>query len=193
MFITFFVMMGMAAMARPLILTLIGEKWLPSVPYLQLLCLSAMMFPLHALNLNILNVKGRSDLFLKLEVIKKALAVPVILAGVFLGITAMLIGMIILSFVAYFINSYYSGRFVSYPVREQIADILPSFILALAVSTVVFSLTFIPGIHATVLLLVQLTLLLILTVLLGKALRLEGYIEIRSIIVEKVPKLKGIL
>ena len=92
-----------------------------------------MLFPLHALNLNILNVKGRSDLFLKLEVIKKALAVPVILAGVFMGIRAMLIGMIILSFVAYFINSYYSGRLVNYPVREQIADILPSFLLALAV------------------------------------------------------------
>jgi O-antigen/teichoic acid export membrane protein len=193
MFITFVIMLGMAAVARPMILTLIGEKWLPSVEYLQLLCLGAMLFPLHALNLNILNVKGRSDLFLKLEVIKKVLAVPVILAGVFMGIRAMLVGMIILSFIAYFINSYYSGRLVSYPVREQIADILPSFLLALAVSTVVFSLTFIQGIHPAVLLLVQLTLLLILTVTLGKALRLEGYIEIRAIIVEKVPKLKGIL
>ena len=60
-----------------------------------------------------------------------------------MGIRAMLIGMIILSFVAYFINSYYSGRLVNYPVREQIADILPSFVLALAVSCVVYSLTFI--------------------------------------------------
>ena len=193
MFITFVIMLGMAAVARPMILTLIGEKWLPSVEYLQLLCLGAMLFPLHALNLNILNVKGRSDLFLKLEVIKKVLAVPVILAGVIMGIRAMLVGMIILSFVAYFINSYYSGRLVSYPVHEQIADILPSFLLALVVSTVVFSLTFIPGIHPAVLLLVQLTLLLILTVSFGKALRLEGYIEIRAIIIEKVPKLKGIL
>ena len=71
MFITFIIMLGMAAVAKPMIVTLIGEKWLPSVEYLQLLCLGAMLFPLHALNLNILNVKGRSDLFLKLEVIKK--------------------------------------------------------------------------------------------------------------------------
>ena len=72
MFITFVIMLGMAAVARPMIITLIGTKWLPSVEYLQLLCIGAMLFPLHALNLNILNVKGRSDLFLKLEVIKKA-------------------------------------------------------------------------------------------------------------------------
>ena len=193
MFITFVIMLGLAAVARPMILILIGEKWLPSVEYLQLLCLGAMLFPLHALNLNILNVKGRSDLFLKLEVIKKGLAVPVILAGVFMGIRAMLIGMIILSFVAYFINSYYSGKLLRYPVREQIKDILPSFLLALAVSGAVFVLTFIPDFHPIVLLLIQLALLFILTVILGKALRLRGYIEIRTIIVEKVPKLKRIL
>ena len=65
MFITFILMFGMAAVSKPMILTLIGEKWLPSVSYLQLLCFVGMLYPLHALNLNVLNVKGRSDLFLK--------------------------------------------------------------------------------------------------------------------------------
>lgn len=193
MFVTFFIMLGMAAMARPMILTLIGQKWLPSVPYLQLLCLSTMLFPLHALNLNILNVKGRSDLFLRLEIIKKLLAIPVIIVGVFIGIPAMLTGMIVLSVVSYFINSYYSGRLVSYPVREQIADILPSLLLAVVVSGAVFSLTFILGKHVVVLLIIQLILLLVLTISLGKVFRMRGYMEIRNIIVEKVPKLKGVL
>ncbi len=65
MFITFILMMIMAAVAKPLILTLIGAKWLQSVIYLQLLCFSLMLYPLHSLNLNVLNVKGRSDLYLK--------------------------------------------------------------------------------------------------------------------------------
>jgi teichuronic acid exporter len=193
MFITFVIMLGMAAIARPMIITLIGTKWLPSVEYLQLLCIGAMLFPLHALNLNILNVKGRSDLFLKLEVIKKALAVPVIIFGVFMGIRAMLIGMIILSFTAYFINSFYSGRLINYPVREQITDIMPSFLLSLTVSCIVYSLTLIPNIHSSLLLVLQLAVLFILTISLAKVFRLKSYAEMRQIIVEKVPKLKGIL
>ncbi|BDQ02776.1 lipopolysaccharide biosynthesis protein [Ignavibacterium sp.] len=76
MFITFFLMIIMAASAESLIITLIGKKWIPSVEYLQLLCFSLMLFPLHSLNLNMLNVKGRSDLFLKLEIIKKIIAIP---------------------------------------------------------------------------------------------------------------------
>ena len=71
MLITFACMLGLAAVAKPLILILIGEKWLPAVYFLQIICFSGMLYPLHAINLNILQVKGRSDLFLKLEIIKK--------------------------------------------------------------------------------------------------------------------------
>ena len=80
-------------------LTLIGEKWLPSVQYLQLLCFVGMLFPLHALNLNMLNVKGRSDLFLKLEIIKKILVIPVIIVGIYMGIKVMIIGSFIFSII----------------------------------------------------------------------------------------------
>ena len=75
MLITFACMLGLAAVAKPLILILIGEKWLPAVYFLQIICFSGMLYPLHAINLNILQVKGRSDLFLKLEIIKKIIAV----------------------------------------------------------------------------------------------------------------------
>ena len=98
MFITFILMIDMAAVAETLIVSLIGCKWLPSVVYLQMLCFAGMLYPLHALNLNMLNVQGRSDLFLKLEIIKKIIAMPVIMAGIFCGIKAMIGGMIILSF-----------------------------------------------------------------------------------------------
>ena len=193
MFVTFFIMLGMAAVAEPMVVTLIGAKWLPSVPYIQLLCLSSMLFPLHSLNLNILNVKGRSDLFLRLEIIKKIMAVPVIIAGIFLSIKALLIGMIIHSVAAWFLNSHYSGRLIGYTIREQFADIMPSFFPALAVSSLVFLLTLIPGVRPALLLALQMVTLTVLTLSAGKVFRLSGYMEIRDILSDKIPGLKKIL
>lgn len=138
MFISFALMIGMAAVAKPLIRTLIGDKWLPAVPYLQLLCFVGVLYPLHALNLNMLNVKGRSDLILKLEMVKKPLTVPTIIVGVFFGIKIMIIGMILNSLVSLFLNSYWSGKMVNYPVKEQLLDIAPSFTIAIIMGITVF-------------------------------------------------------
>ena len=193
MFITFFILLGMAAIAEPMILTLIGEKWLPSVEYLQLLCFAWLLYPMHALNMNLLSVKGRSDLMLKLEIAKKLLAVPVIIAGIFLGIRALLIGMIVLSFISYFMNSYYSGRLINYSSREQLADILPSFLVAMLISLLVFAVKFIPGIPPPVTLAIQLPVLFFLIVSLSRLFKLQGYNEIKSIIPEKASWLKRLL
>ncbi len=187
MFITFFIMLGMAAVAKAMILVLIGEKWLPAVPYLQLLCLGGMLFPLHAINLNMLKVKGRSDLFLQLEIIKKLLAIPVILAGIFLGINAMLAGMAVLSFVAYFINSFYSGKLINYSVREQVSDVLPTFLIALLVSFAVYSLTFFLDIRQITMLIIQITTGFLLMILFSEITRLKSYLEIKSILMTKIP------
>ena len=102
MIVTFACMLGLAAIAKPLIILLIGEKWLPAVPFLQIICFSGMLYPLHAINLNILQVKGRSDLFLKLEILKKIIAVGPIIVGIFYGIEYMLWGSVFTSFIAYF-------------------------------------------------------------------------------------------
>src|SRR5690606_1225387 len=105
MLITFVLMLGMAAVAEPLVITLIGEEWRPAIVYLQLLCFVGMFYPLHALNLNMLNVHGRSDLFLKLEIIKRILAVPTIVVGVMYGVQVMIYGMIATSLIGYYLNS----------------------------------------------------------------------------------------
>ncbi|HOS73500.1 MAG TPA: lipopolysaccharide biosynthesis protein, partial [Bacteroidales bacterium] len=193
MFIAFFLLLGLAAMARPLILTLIGEQWLPCVEYLQLLCFAAMLYPLQELNLNVLNVKGRTDLVLRLEVVKKTLAVPVIALGVLLGIRALLLGMIGLSVVSSFINAFYSGRMIGYTIRQQLSDLIPSFILSAFVSAFVFMLSCIPGVHYALLLLIQIFVLMILVIVTGKTLQINGYIELRNIISGKLPWLKEIL
>lgn len=142
MLITFACMLGLAAVAKPLILILIGEKWLPAVYFLQIICFSGMLYPLHAINLNILQVKGRSDLFLKLEIIKKIIAVGPIVVGIAYGIECMLWGSVLTSFIAYFLNSYYSANLINYPTGEQIKDILPTLLTSFVVAAFMWSVSF---------------------------------------------------
>lgn len=191
MYISFVALLCLAAIARPLIVVLIGEKWLPAVPYLQLLCLGGMLYPLHAINLNMLKVKGRSDLFLRLEIIKKLLAVPVILAGIFIGIYAMLIGMVIHSFVGYFINSYYSGRMIKYPFNEQLADILPAFLISLVGAGITWGVLLVVPAGNFILLVIQVVVAAGLILLLSEVTRNSGYTEIKGIIIDTVAKFKS--
>jgi len=139
MLLSFVLLIGLAAVAKPLVITLIGIKWLPCVIYLQLLCFSGMLYPLHALNLNMLKLQGRSDLFLRLEIIKKTLFVPLIIIGVIWGIKILILGMLAGSIFAYFINSYWSGKLIDYSSMEQLKDIMPSFLLALVMGAVAYS------------------------------------------------------
>jgi len=186
MFITFILMAGMAAVSEPMVIALVGEKWRPSVIYLQLLCFVGALYPLHALNLNMLNVQGRSDLFLKLEIIKKFLAVPTIIIGIVWGIKVMILGMWFNSVFAYFLNSYYSGKLINYPVNEQLTDIMPSLFLALFMGVMVF----IAGQAITTgylsKLIIQLFMGGLLTVAACEIIKLDSYLNIKLIIKEKI-------
>ena len=127
MLVTFSCMLLLCAVAKSMIIVLIGEKWIQAAYFLQIICFGGMLYPLHAINLNMLQVQGRSDLFLKLEIVKKAIAVFPLLIGIFVDIYYMLIGSVITGLVSYYINAYYSGYFIHYSIKEQIKDILPSF------------------------------------------------------------------
>jgi len=139
-FITFPMMIGLAVIANPFINLLFGANWVASIPYFQVLCFAGMLFPLHAINLNILKVKGRSDLFLGLEVIKKVVGITFI--GIVLllklGIMGLLWAAVLNSYVAYFINSYFSAELLSYSTKEQIKDIMPIFIVSILMGTLVY-------------------------------------------------------
>jgi len=188
MLITFCLMLAMAASAKPLILTLIGEKWLPAVIYLQLLCFVGMLYPLHALNLNMLNVLGRSDLFLKLEIIKKILAVPVIIIGIYYGIIALIISMFIISLVSYYLNSYWSGTLIGYPMKEQIYDILPAFLLAVLISTIIFVTGSLINLPNPWILLIQILTGTVLFIIISESVKLQDYLYIKSIVIEKLKR-----
>ena len=123
--INFPLMIGLIVTARPLIVTLIGEKWLPAVPYLQLLAVAGMFYPLSAINLNVLLARGRSDLFLRLEIIKKTLIVIALLISWRWGIEAIIFGQIITAIIAYYLNAHYNHHLISYPFSTQMRDLAP--------------------------------------------------------------------
>lgn len=147
-FIVFPIMIGMSAIAKPLTLVAIGEKWIFSAYLLQIICFSMMWYPVHALNLNLLQVKGRSDLFLRLEIIKKTLGVCILCISVPLGIVAMCYFSIISSLITLFINTYYTGRLIDVGFLKQMRDIAPTLLLSMVMWIVVFfSTQFIPNIY----------------------------------------------
>ncbi len=121
-------MLGAAALARPLFLLLLGEKWLPAVPFFQILCFSGMFYPIHAFNINVLKVYGRSDLFLKLEVVKKIVITISILIGFQFGIYGLVWSSVFTSIIALLINSHYSSRMIHYTTWQQVQDIIGTLI-----------------------------------------------------------------
>lgn len=131
-----------AVLAEPTFRFLLTEKWLPAVPYFQILCVSGVLHPLNSYNLNVLKVKGRSDLFLKLEIIKKVLIVIGIVIAIQFGIYALLYTQAILSIVAFFINSYHTDKFINYSSWEQTKDILPIILLGLISGTLIYFVDF---------------------------------------------------
>lgn len=115
------VMMGI--IADPLFRFLFTEKWLPAAPYFQILCINGILYPLHSYNLNILLVKGRSDLVLRLEIAKKAMLCLIIVVAIPFGIYGLLWGQVVYSVLCYFINSFYSGKMIGYSTLSQLYDI----------------------------------------------------------------------
>lgn len=144
-FVIFPLLIGLAALAEPCVIVLITEKWLPCVPLLQILCFSLMWYPIHAINLNLLLVKGQSTRYLYLEIARKAVFLVILLVTVPISVTAMCCGSVVCSFICLFINTYYTGKILRMGLGAQMMDILPSLLLSLAMGGMVWSLiTFVP-------------------------------------------------
>ena len=178
----------MAGCAKQLILVLIGDKWLDCVPLMQIVCFSMALYPLHSINLNMLQVQGRSDLFLKLEIVKKVFGVLPVLAGIFFNIYWMLIvGFITGGCIDFWLNSYYSGKFIGYSTKDQLKDIAPSLGVAFAVALPVYGLSFIP-INEFILLPIQLLVGAGIAFIVLEKTKLEEYQELKQIAIPIVNK-----
>ena len=187
--VTFPLMIGMAVCAKPLIRVLLTDKWLPAVPYLQLLCVVGMVYPLHAINLNVLRAQGRSDLFFRLNVITKAIGVVALFVTFRWGIIVMIYGQIAASIIGYYVNTYYTVKLLKYPITEQVLDLLPTLGLATAMGGAVLALTMIPIQNQLILLASQVITGATLYVLLCRLLRVPSFMSM----VEKIgPRLRAL-
>ncbi|MCO6441318.1 MAG: lipopolysaccharide biosynthesis protein [Nitrococcus mobilis] len=137
-FLLFPAMLFLAALAEPLFHVVLPDTWLPAAVYLQLMCIAALLYPLHSINLNILKIKGRSDLFLYISIIKKLITFLILLISLPHGVIGILIGQIAASILSYIPNSYYSVKLINYSVREQLADILPGLFLSVFIAGVIY-------------------------------------------------------
>lgn len=129
-FVIFPIMLMLSALARPFVITMITEKWEGCVIFLQIICFSMMWYPIHAINLNLLQVKGRSDLFFRLEVIKKIMGVSILCITLPMGLVQFCIGTIFSSMVSLVINTYYTGKLIHVGYLKQMKDLLPIFSLS---------------------------------------------------------------
>lgn len=140
--VIFFGMFLLAALAKPLIIALLTDKWVQSVIFLQVFCFALMFDHLCQLNLNILYVKGRSDLVLRLEVIKKTISISILVAAIPFGVLAICLSRAIYTQIAVFINTYYTGKLFGLGYLAQVRDFIKYLIFSAVAVTPAFMLSF---------------------------------------------------
>lgn len=145
-FIIFPLMVGLSSVAKPFVNIVLGQQWSFCGQLLQILCFGMMWYPIHSVNLNLLQVKGRSDLFLKLEIIKKILGISVLCITAPFGLIVMCYGQIFNSLVALAINTYYAGKLINVGFIRQMCDLLPTIALCLVMFALILTVnSFITG------------------------------------------------
>lgn len=140
-FVIFPIMMLLAGLSRPLIIIMITKKWEACIILLQIICFSLMWYPIHAINLNLLMVKGRSDWFLKLEIIKKIYGIIILASTLPFGLVVFCLGRILSSFIGLIVNTYYTGKLINCGFFIQMNDLAPIFILSLATFLISWGIT----------------------------------------------------
>ena len=190
MFVTAAGMFFLAAVSEPMLYCLIGPKWHEASTYLPLICLNSTLYPLHAINLNMLQVQGRSDLFLGLEIVKKLIGLIPLAVCVFWGIMPMLYVNLAVGVVAYLLNSYYSGRLIGYSSWMQVKDIAPSCLVAAIVAVSVFFVKYIP-VSYWVILPLQIVMGAAVFIVLCQLTRNPEYIEMKTMLAPYLRKVNS--
>lgn len=180
MFVAAICLLFIAAVSEPLIYCLIGPNWHLASTYLPLICISMSLYPLHAINLSMLQVQGRTDIFLYLEIVKKIIAFGPICLGIFVNIYWMLIGTIITGIISFFLNSFYSGKSLGYSSWMQIKDVAPSYLIAFFVAICVYFFKYMP-ISNWFILPIQLCVGALVLLGVCEKTKIEEYVELKSI------------
>ena len=186
MYVSFVIMFGLAAIAHPLFKVLFGEKWLPSVPIFQALCLAYAISPMHVINHNILKVKGRSDLFLKTEIIKYILFTPLLILGIIYGLKVLVAGIVFFYWMGFFINALYAKRLINYSIASQCKDFFPLIILLGIPAAIIFGIGLVLPVRAFPMLIIQSVVYTLVAGGISQLFKLAGFLEILEILRNKI-------
>jgi O-antigen/teichoic acid export membrane protein len=182
-------MIGLCAISYPLVFVLLTEKWLPCVPYLQLLCGVGLLYPLYSINLNILVAQGRSDLLLRLEILSRILQIFAIVITFRWGIIALILGHLATTICNFLLSTVYTGKILDYPLWEQIRDVAPSFISAVVMGVSVWGLGGIKFPNLFLQLIVQMVIGILLYILICRLTKVSSFMEIQAIIKLKLARI----
>lgn len=172
-------MLGLMAVAEPLVHLILTDKWLECVPYMRIFCITYMFYPMHTANLNAIKAMGRSDLFLRLEIAKKLIGLLLLLVTVPVSVKAMAYSLLVSSFTSQLINTWPNRKLLNYGYLEQLKDVIPSILLAAGMSSVVWVIGKLP-LPAILVLGIQLLCGVILYWLGSVLFRMESYGYIRQ-------------
>ena len=186
-FFVFPIMTGLAATAEPIIKILLGNNWLLAVPFIRIACSYFIFWPIHTANLQAINAIGRSDIFLKLEILKKSLGIIVLICTIPFGIYAIALGLVLISLISIFINAWPSRKLFNYKYSEQFKDLFPSFIAAILMGGIVYSLNFFES-DIFLILVSQIFVGIVMYILLAMIFRDPSYFYLKSIIYKKIKR-----
>lgn len=182
-FIIMPLMIGLAVCAQSFVVVFLTEKWLPSVPYVVIFCLSFALYPIHVTNLNIIKAMGRSDLFLNLEIIKEGISVIALIVALHISPVAVAVSILVMSIVSIPINMWPNRTLIDYQVFEQIKDILPDILLSVIMGGIVYVIGLVPT-GFTLRLIFQITGGMCFYIIVAEVLDLESYEYLKSAIRE---------
>ncbi len=174
-------MIGMAACADPIVRLLLTDKWIECVPYMRIFCITFMFYPIHTANLSAIKAMGRSDIFLKLENLKKIVGLVLLVSTMWFGVLVMAYSLLLSTFTSMLINTWPNRKLLDYKYEDQMKDILPGILLAVGMGLCVYSIQFL-GLSNIVTLIIQIPLGAILYISSSKMLKIEAY----SYIVETI-------
>lgn len=167
-------MMGMAFCAEPIVRLVLTDKWLSCVPYLRIFCITYMFWPVHTANLNAINAMGRSDCFLRLEVIKKIIGMTLLLSTMWFGVMAMAYSLLVSNVISQIINSWPNRKLLNYSYLDQVKDFAPGILLAIFMGVCVYFIGYIP-LPTIVTLVIQIIAGAVIYIILSAILKLEEY------------------
>ena len=174
-------MMGLAFVATPLIRLLLTDMWLSCVPFLRIFCITYMFYPIHTANLNAIKAMGRSDLFLKLEIIKKVVGIVLLLSTMWFGVMAMTYSLLIGSVLSQIINSWPNKKLLGYSYLEQLKDTFPAICIAVVMGVCIFPLQLLP-IPNVLILLFQVLLGVVIYLFTSAILKLESFVYLLEVL-----------